>query len=98
MSKKMDREQKTIHVMVKRYCKITHNKPISECEECSALESYALARLAACQFGEQKKACAKCSVHCYRKTMRESMIDVMRKTRVWMLFRHPILTYHHFTD
>lgn len=94
---KLERDYKTIKVMVERYCKLEHGSKNNElCEVCTDTLAYSEERLAKCKFGEEKPACAKCSVHCYRKDEKLKMIDIMRKTRVWMLLRHPILTFYHF--
>lgn len=96
-SKKYQIDKKTIEAMVGRYCKVEHGSKMGElCDECASSLEYSLKRLEHCPHGEEKMACARCPIHCYRKSEKEKMIDVMRKTRVWMLFRHPILTYYHF--
>lgn len=94
---KLERDYKTIEVMLNRYCKTEHGSKHGElCEECAESLAYSKQRLDRCKFGEEKPTCAKCSIHCYKKSEKFKFIDIMRKTRVWMLFRHPILTYYHF--
>ena len=49
---KIDREKRTIELMIKIYCKKKHkNKEL--CEECKELLEYAHKRLSFCKFGEE---------------------------------------------
>ena len=94
---RMTRESKTIEAMVHIYCRGQHDSK-ELCLECWELLDYARARLDKCPFQENKTTCAKCSVHCYRKVMREKVRAVMRYAGPRMLYRHPILTLFHFID
>lgn len=81
--------------MVDRYCRANHNADGGLCPDCKALIAYAQARLDVCPFGENKKACGKCSVHCYRPEMREKIAKAMRFSGPRMLIAHPILAAKH---
>lgn len=89
-------EKKVISKMIAIYCNSNHNSQKGLCEECEKLDSYAHARLERCPFGEDKPTCGTCSIHCYKKDMREKIREVMRKTGPRMLLYHPIITINHF--
>ena len=84
--------------MVAIYCRDHHaaNGPL--CESCAGLNSYAMARLDRCVYGDGKPTCKQCPVHCYRKDMRTAMRDVMRCAGPRMLLSHPILAIRHLLD
>src|SRR5512141_1454371 len=71
------RELATIEAMTQIYC-VDHHQSAKPCEDCQALIDYAAKRLAVCTFGDEKPVCAKCQIHCYGKTTREKVRDVMR--------------------
>ena len=60
------------------------------------LRDYAAERLERCRFGPDKPVCAKCPVHCYQRLRREQIRAVMRYAGPRMLWRHPILSLHHW--
>jgi len=95
---RLAREDKTIGVMVRIYCRDVHGTKKGLCDECGGLLKYARARLDKCPFQEGKTTCAKCPVHCYKLAMREQVRTVMRYAGPRMLLRHPILTFYHFSD
>lgn len=107
-SRRLRREEKTIRVMIALYCSHHHGgaagspdaeTPSAEsCEECSALFAYARLRLASCRFGQRKPTCARCTVHCYRRDMRERVRVVMRYSGPRMVTRHPLLAMAHLVD
>jgi len=92
------RENKTIESMIKIYCHGQHGTGDKLCSECDNLLKYAMRRISQCKFGENKRTCAKCPVHCYKPIMRERIKKVMRYAGPRMLSRHPILTVVHFLD
>jgi len=91
----MAREKRTIEVMVKMYCSSHHAANKSLCRECGDLLSYALQRLLKCPFGEKKRACSKCKIHCYEPSMRQKITSVMRYAGPRMISRHPVLALAH---
>ena len=105
-NRRLDREKKTIRAMIAIYCRGNHrvstvykrllpNAREHLCAECEALLEYALARLDRCPFGGGKPPCAKCTVHCYKPSLRRQVQAVMRYSGPRMLWRHPILALYH---
>lgn len=81
------------------YCRDHHSQaPRSLCEDCASLLRYAEQRLDNCVFGELKQPCNLCSVHCYSKSLRPRIIEVMRYAGPRMTFRHPLLGMLHLMD
>lgn len=93
-----EREQKTIQIMLRMYCRAHHGPRDELCPDCRALEDYAQRRLARCLFGDAKPTCANCLVHCYAANPRERMRVVMRWAGPRMLLRHPLLAILHLLD
>ena len=85
---RIEEEKKTVEQMIRIYCRVKEGNP-ELCPECTALLEYARKRLDHCKFGEQKKTCRQCPVHCYKKEMRERMRDVMRFSGPRMMWYHP---------
>lgn len=80
---KIEREKRTIELMIRIYCEKNHNCKESKdeghlCEQCSELLEYAQKRLSYCKFGEEKSTCSRCPIHCYKKDMKEKIKEVMR--------------------
>lgn len=88
------KEKVIVIQMISIYCKRKHHQNVL-CEECNDLNNYALKRLSFCQFGEEKTACAKCPVHCYKPDYRQRIKQVMRVAGPWMLLYHPIESLKH---
>jgi Nitrous oxide-stimulated promoter len=97
-SKRLDREWKTMTVMVRCYCRHHHHPTATLCPECIQLLDYARLRLERCQFGSDKPTCANCPVHCYQRSRREQIKTVMRFAGPRMLWRHPVLSLRHWLD
>lgn len=99
VGKRIQRELETIEKMIWIYCREKHdNKEDSLCSECQSLMDYACKRLHACPLAEEKPVCGNCTIHCYKKDMREKVIDVMRFAGPRMTYKHPILAIHHLID
>lgn len=92
---RVDREKKTIGIMIKMYCRNNHDSKDNLCEECSELSDYANFRLDSCVFGEKKPICAKCPIHCYKPDMREKIRNIMRYSGPKMIYTHFILGMRH---
>jgi hypothetical protein len=93
------REITTIALMVELYCRGKHViERAQPCAECTELFEYAMRRTERCVFGDAKPTCANCQVHCYTKTMRERVKQVMRWAGPRMLLRHPSLAIAHKLD
>lgn len=88
-------EKETLNKMINIYCKSEHKLKGGLCKECEELLSYSMKKLEGCRFGENKPACGKCKIHCYKPEMRMRIIQVMRKVGPKMLIKHPILTIDH---
>lgn len=94
---KIEREKKTIELMISFYCKKKlHSEAVTE--EYAQLLDYARARLDRCVFGDKKGTCKKCPIHCYKKEMRQRMREVMAWAGPRMLFYAPWLSITHFID
>lgn len=85
--------------MIGIYCRNHHGgRPDSLCADCDALLQYAHQRLDNCVFGELKQPCNECSVHCYSKSLRPRIIEVMRYAGPRMTLRYPVLSAFHLID
>jgi hypothetical protein len=85
---KRDREGRILEFMIRSYCERRHG-PSPLCGSCSELLEYSLGRLAKCPFGEEKKACGSCRIHCYEKASRERIRAVMKYVGPRMVFLMP---------
>lgn len=91
---RIEQEKKVVEQMIRLYCRRQEgNRTL--CPQCRELLAYAHARLAHCPFGNRKKTCRKCPVHCYKPEMKERMRVVMRYAGPRMLFHHPLATLRH---
>ncbi len=95
---RLERENKTVHTMIRMYCHYHHNDENDICGDCSALAHYAERRIARCPYGYDKPTCANCTTHCYKHDMRERIRMVMRFAGPRMIFRHPWLAIMHVID
>ena len=68
------------------------------CPECAALLAYSSERVDSCRFGAEKPTCARCTVHCFRPSMRERIREAMRYSGPRMTYRHPYLAVRHLMD
>ncbi len=92
----LQREHKTIAIMIQMFCGARHGTegPVL-CPACEELLTYAKERLRRCPFGENKGACSKCKIHCYKPDMRKRVTEVMRYCGPRMLRKHPLLAITH---
>lgn len=96
---KIEREKKTIKLMINIYCRKKHNnKKEGLCEECNELLQYADKRLSYCKFGENKSTCAKCPIHCYKRDMKEKIKEVMKFSGPRLLIYNPIELFKHMLN
>ncbi len=96
-ARRMRRERLTVARMIGIYCR-GHHGGRELCGDCAALLEYANRRLDACRYQPEKPACSKCPTHCYGKSMRERIREVMRFAGPRMLLYHPILGILHMLD
>ncbi len=80
------------------HCRAMHGPGAVPCDDCAALLEYAMDRIEACRFADSKPTCARCTVHCYRPTMREQIRAVMRYSGPRMISSHPYLAVRHLLD
>lgn len=103
VNKRLEREKRTVEAMIGIFCQQLHRRqsrhPGHElCPACQELQDYALRRVSACKFREDKPTCAQCSVHCYKPEMRERIRTVMRYSGPRMLFKHPGMAIRHVLE
>lgn len=91
---RIEEEKKTIEQMIHFYCR-HKEKNQTLCSACNELLKYAHQRLEHCPFGEQKKTCRQCPVHCYHPEMRQKIKEVMRFAGPRMIWHHPLWTLRH---
>jgi hypothetical protein len=96
---RVGRERRTIAAMIDIYCHDHHGGRAEQpCDDCADLLRYANQRLDVCVFGELKPPCNDCTVHCYSKSRRARIVEVMRYAGPRMPWRHPWLGLLHFVD
>lgn len=95
---RMERERKTVELMIAMYCRDHHQTGQDLCEQCRELSEYARLRLKSCPFQENKTTCGNCPIHCYRPVLREKIREIMRHAGPRMLWRHPLLAIGHMLD
>jgi hypothetical protein len=97
---RLQREHLTMQRMVEIYCRDHHGGAGlgGPCEDCRRFLDYAEQRLEKCPYGEDKPTCAKCPIHCYKRTQREQAKAIMRYAGPRMTFRHPWLAFTHLLD
>jgi hypothetical protein len=98
MHPRLIREQKTVDKMIGLYCHDHHATSDVLCGDCQALRDYSQLRLQKCPYQEKKTTCANCPSHCYQKSMREKIREVMHHAGPRMLKQHPGLAILHLLD
>ncbi|MBF0319188.1 MAG: nitrous oxide-stimulated promoter family protein [Nitrospirae bacterium] len=89
-------EKKTVTKMIQFYCKkLHHPKDSPFCPECAGLLEYSHRRLDKCVYQNDKPACSKCTIHCYKPDRRQQIRDVMRYSQPRLLLRRPHLVILH---
>jgi hypothetical protein len=95
---KIVKEKRIIKTMINIYCKKKHNSKGELCSECSELLEYAHKRLDFCKFGDEKKFCSNCPIHCYKKDMKVKVKDVMRFSGPRLIFHEPLEVIKHIIE
>lgn len=99
--RRIQREKRTIAAMLDIYCRDHHADESARsqlCSDCERLLHYAHQRLDNCVFGELKQPCNQCTVHCYSKSLRPRIVEVMRYAGPRMTLRYPLLSILHLVD
>ena len=92
---RVDKEKRTLRVMIEIYCRKKHYTEYLLCVECTSLLEYACKRIDNCKFSNFRITCRKCGVHCYKPDMRVRIIEIMRFAGPRMVYSHPILAFKH---
>ena len=94
--KRLEKETKTIAIMIQIFCGAHHGASDKLlCPTCTELLDYAKERLNKCPYGENKGACSKCKIHCYKPGKRKQITEVMRYSGPRMVTKHPVLAIDH---
>jgi hypothetical protein len=94
---RLEREARTVRLMIDLYCR-SHHGAKGLCGECRKLAAYAEQRIGKCPFGEEKPACGRCTIHCYKPEMKVRIREVMRFAGPRMTWRHPLLAIRHLLN
>jgi hypothetical protein len=97
-TRRIQRELKTVRVMIELYCRGHHSKEGRLCDACGELWDYTQMRVERCPFGQEKPTCVNCTVHCFHREMRFRIQAVMRYAGPKMPLRHPVLSFFHLMD
>ena len=92
---RIEREKKTVKIMIEIYCRKKHKHKDGLCDECTELLEYAHKRLSFCKFGENKSTCGKCPIHCYKKYMKAKIKDVMKFSGPRLIIYNPLELIRH---
>jgi len=91
---RIESEKSTLGFMVQYYCR-KHHGGAAPCPNCSNLLEYASNRLDQCQFGDAKKSCLRCPVHCYARPQRQKIRTIMRSVGPRMIYLKPLEALRH---
>jgi Nitrous oxide-stimulated promoter len=92
--KRLEKEVRTVGLMIGLYCRHHHGGK-ELCVNCRELAAYAEGRIGKCPFGEEKPACNRCPIHCYKPEMKARIKEVMWFAGPRMTWRHPLLAIPH---
>lgn len=95
---RIEKEKKTIELMINIYCNKKHKHKDGLCNECSELLEYANKRLDFCKFGNDKIFCSKCPIHCYKKDMKLKIKEVMKFSGPRLIIYRPIEFMRHIFE
>lgn len=95
MSTRIEREKRTVALMIEIYCRRKHNAIAGLCPECMDLLDYAHKRLDLCPKGDAKTSCRKCEIHCYAPLRKQQIREVMRYVGPRMIYLRPVDAVRH---
>ena len=99
--RRIRREKHTIDAMLGIYCRGHHKHHGiggELCPDCAELRGYAHMRLDRCRYHEKKPTCGNCPAHCYKPSMKDRVMQVMRYSGPRMTLRHPYYALMHLFD
>lgn len=85
---RIEHDKIVVRKMIELYCH-HHLKANSIPPDYQHLIDYTAQRLEHCRFGEQKRSCKSCPVHCYAPKEREDIRRVMLWSGPRMIFYYP---------
>lgn len=92
---KIEKQEQLVSYMIALYCKKKHKHKGGLCDECTQLQEYVNLRIEKCPLKDDKPFCSNCTIHCYKKDMREKIKSVMRFSGPRLIFSHPIMAIKH---
>ncbi len=93
---KRSKEKEIAEIMIKMYCHRKHKtKGKDLCLTCQELLDYSNMRTDKCPLMATKTFCAFCKIKCYKKSMHEQMVEVMKFSGPRMLWSHPHIALRH---
>jgi hypothetical protein len=95
MHPRIEREKRIVNLMISNFCLEIH-KTNELCDDCAELRDYAEKRLLSCPFIKDKPVCSNCNIHCYNKTQKEKIREVMKTIGPKMIFKYPKDTIWYF--
>ena len=94
---RVENEKAVVAKMIRLYCR--HKLGMEELnEEYTELLRYAQRRLTLCKFGNEKPACKRCPIHCYKSDMRAKIREVMRWAGPRMIIYDPVAAIKHLIN
>ena len=97
MMTRIESEKAVVKKMIRLYYRRKLGILEPSTEELELL-NYAKQRLTRCKFGNDKPACKRCPIHCYKPDMRAKIRDVMRWAGPRMIIYDPIAAIKHLIN
>lgn len=97
--RQIEREKRTIRLMVSIYCRDHRHSVSGTCQECGGLLNYVTERFDLCPYRTgAKPACGLCRSNCFTAEAHRRFREIMRYAGPRMMVRHPVLTLAHVVD
>lgn len=94
MGKVIEREKRTINLMIRLYCRYKLKQKTPDAEHL-ALIAYCCRRLDHCRWHDEKPPCRYCMSHCYGKQQQEAVRRIMRWAGPRMVLYAPMEFIRH---